>query len=87
MITIAFLAVAFLAGALISVLTLVVLSVHREERGGSLPHRAPTRGTKAARVLMGLRVCDPGNAIPTRLPTRPARPAPPDPAHHHRSPV
>jgi len=87
MITIAFLAAAFLAGALIGVLTLAVLSVHREERSGSLPHRAPSRGTKAARVLMGLRICDPGQAAPARLPARPASPAAPDPAHHHRTPA
>ena len=48
-------AAALVTGALAGVLALVVLAVHREDRG-RLPGRAPTRATAAARHLMALRV-------------------------------
>jgi hypothetical protein len=62
MIIIAFLAVAFLTGAITGVLVLIVLSVSREDHRGHLPSQAPTRITAAARVLTGLRVSGPENA-------------------------
>ena len=81
MIIFALVSTAFLTGAVVSVVSLAVISVHREERSG-LSRNAPTRGTKAARVLMGVRIRRPAHAAPTRLPARPARSAAPDPARH-----
>lgn len=69
MTTIIFLAI-FLAGFLAGVFTLVIVAIHREERGDRLPVRAPTLITAAARLVTGLRVRD----IPAAEPTCPERP-------------
>ena len=77
MIIVTLLAAALVTGALAGVLALVVLAIHREDRG-RLPGRAPTRATAAARHLMGLRVSDasvPGASPEARAGTRGIRPA------------
>ena len=85
MIIIPLLATAFVAGALAGALILVVLAIHREDRG-HLPRRAPTRTTAAARNLMGLRVSGTKPAAHAGLPARPgghgARPS----RHDHAAP-
>ena len=61
MIIIAFTAAALMAGLALS-LVLIVISVHREDRRGELPHQAPTAMTRSVRSLTGLRVCRPERA-------------------------
>lgn len=56
MIIIAFLAPTFLAGAFAGALALVAPVIRREDHGGYLPEKPPTRMAAAVRNLVGLRV-------------------------------
>lgn len=62
MIVIACTAAAVMVAAVAVVLTVVVVSVHGEDRRGELPHQAPSLIARGVRKLTGLRVCQPGQA-------------------------
>jgi hypothetical protein len=53
MITIVILSAVFMAGAIAGIVALVCVSIRREESGGSLYGKAPSRGAAATRRLLG----------------------------------
>lgn len=73
MITIMILAAVFAVGAIAGAITLVCLSIGREESESSLYRKAPTRGAAATRRLLGWHGPVPQHAATARVTSAPRR--------------